>query len=625
VLQHWLSILISTIFILLLSCSKQPNYDERLNTISNVEWTLADSIYRVVHIPEFPDHNINIVEFGAVGDSESDCTTAIQAALDKVSSMGGGSVVVPAGIWLTGPIHLKDNTNLHLEEDAQIIFTPDPGKYPNKNVRFYGIPCMNYSPMIFAKDVKNIAVTGKGSINGQGNLNVWRKMKYKTRSDWNLLKELDLQKLDIEFRKFGAGYNLRPDLIGIYNSSNILIEGIEIKNAPLWGIKTVLSSNITLRHLNLSGIGHIMNGISPESSQMVVIEQVSIKGVGEGIQVSSGRNEIKGNKPSENILIKNIEVQNAQRNGIGIGMNIHGGIGNIFVEESNVNKCNRAFTIKASPRRGGYVKNVFFRDCKALNVYNQVLYTNTFHESTSIKDLPSIHNIHYENIMADSCGRALYFEGSYKRCIENVFLTNCSLNVYKSSYVEDLKNLNMINVTINDVVFSGKYDIGKILDEEDNEKDELTLNTDNLSLDELPEIVRTAAEKTIAGRELTDIDRKIMKTGVIYEISYRSENLKETDVFISSEGKLLGYEVDIWYNDIPDPIRESIITALGFQPVEQQFSGIKIKHVEGFKFYDIEVETLDKIFKLELSDEGEILVKRERLIKSSFPPIEENT
>ena len=149
------------------------------------------------------------------------------------------------------------------------------------------------------------------------------------------------------------------------------------------------------------------------------------------------------------------------------------------------------------------------------------------------------------------------------------------------------------------------------------------MNTYDISLDELPEIVRSAAEKTIAGRELTNIDRKIMRTGVVYDVSYKTENQKEADIFISSEGRLLGYEVDIWYRDIPELIMSTIVKSLKFVPVEQQFTSIKIKHIEDFKFYEIEVETLDRMYKVEISIDGDILEKRERLIKSSFPPVKE--
>ncbi|MFC2123677.1 glycoside hydrolase family 28 protein [Bacteroidota bacterium] len=623
-IRVWYVILIAISTVFLLSCTKQPKVEKMSIPVSNVDWSLADSIDKAVHLPEIPDRDYNIIDFGATGDGETDCTIAIQSTLDKASSEGGGRIVIPVGVWLTGPIHLRDNTHLFLEDEARIIFIPEPEKYPVVYVWYNGIPCMNYSPMVYAKDVKNIAITGKGSIDGQGNLNAWRKMKYRTGADWNLLKEIDNEKLDVKFRKFGTGYNLRPDLIGFYSCSNILIEGINLRNAPYWGIHTVLSSHITIRDLNLRGTGSFMSGITPESSQMVVIDQVNIEGVNEGIQVRAGRNKIKGNEPSENILIKGVSVKDARYNGIGVGLDIQGGVNNVFVRNSSVNRCNRAYIVKSSPRRGGYVGNVFFKNCDAVNTYNQVLYVNVFHEATNLNDLPKIYNLYYENINADSCGRALYFEGSYKQCVENVYLRNCNLNVYKSSYVEDVKNLNLIEIKINNVPVSGNYSIGKILDEQDNKEDEETLYTNDISLDELPDIVRVAAEKSIAGRELTDIDRKIMKTGVVYDVSYRTEDQKEADIIISSEGRLLGYEVDIWYNDIPESIMNSMVSALEFTPVEQQYTSIKIKHIEDFKFYEIEVETLDRIYKIELSANGDILEKRERLIKSSFPPVKEN-
>jgi polygalacturonase/uncharacterized membrane protein YkoI len=606
-MRVWYVILfvISTEF--LISCGKQPEVEEKITPVSNIDWSMADSIDKAVQLPVIPDREYNIVDFGATGDGVTDCTNAIQSALDKATSEGGGRIVISTGIWHTGPIHLRDNTSLFLEEEAQIVFIPEPEKYPNVYVWYNGIPCMNYSPMIYAKNVKNIAITGKGSIDGQGNLNAWRKMKYRAGADWDLLKELENRKLDVEFRKFGVGYNLRPDLIGLYNCSNVLIEEIDLKNAPYWGIHTVLSSDITIRNMNISGTGSFMSGITPESSQMVVIDEVKITNISEGIQVRAGRNKIKGNKSSENILIDGVSIEDSRYNGIGVGVDINGGVSNLFVGNSSVKNSNRAYVIKSSPKRGGFVRDIFFNNCHAANTYNQVLYVNVFHEATNLEDLPMMNNIYYTGINADSCGRALYFEGSYKQCIENIFLENCNLNVYKSSYVEDVKNLNLTNTRINDAPISGNFTIGKILDEQDNQEDEEALDTDDISLDELPEIVRSAAEKSIAGRDLTNIDRKIMKTGVVYEISYSSENQKEADIIISSEGRLLGYEVDIWYSDIPEVILSSIEQALGFTPVKQQYTSIKIKHIEDFKFYEIEIETLDRTYNVELSTNGDIL------------------
>ncbi|HEX7958786.1 MAG TPA: glycoside hydrolase family 28 protein, partial [Terriglobales bacterium] len=250
-------------------------------------WQQLPEILARIKPPAFPNRDFEITKFGAVGDNKTDCTEAFRKAIAACNAAGGGRVTVPAGEFLAGAIHLKSNVNLHVASHATIKFSTDPKQYlPLVFTRWEGNELMNYSPFIYAFEQHNIAITGEGTLDGQADNEHWWPWTGRDRWGWkqgqpsagkarNLLHEMAEKGTPVSERKFGEGSYLRPQFIQPYRCKNVLIEGLTIKNSPMWEVTPVLCTNVTVRKLNISSLGPNNDGCDPESCTDVLIEDCS--------------------------------------------------------------------------------------------------------------------------------------------------------------------------------------------------------------------------------------------------------------------------------------------------------------------------------------------------------------
>ncbi|GAJ02740.1 unnamed protein product, partial [marine sediment metagenome] len=212
---------------------------------ANAGWEQVSEILSRIHAPQFPDRDFNITDYGAIGDGKTDCTEAFKKAISAAYQAGGGRVLVGTGSFLTGAIHLKSNVNLHVSEGAVIKFSVDPNRYlPAVYTRFEGVECMNYSPLVYAYEQENIAITGKGTLDGQASDENWWRWKGTQADDVKTLRNQGEAGVPVNKRVFGAGKKLRPNMIQPYKCKNVLIEGLTIRNSPMWHIHPVLSTNV---------------------------------------------------------------------------------------------------------------------------------------------------------------------------------------------------------------------------------------------------------------------------------------------------------------------------------------------------------------------------------------------
>ncbi len=438
------------------------------------DWIVAEEILKRIVAPTFPDKDFDIREYGAASGGELMNTSAIAKAIAACSEAGGGRVVVPSGTWLTGPIHLKSNVNLHVSEGATLLFSTNYDDYlPAVYTRWEGVECYNYSPFVYAFEQNNIALTGKGTLDGQASQDIWWPWKGEsshttyTKGDnqdfaRTRLFDMGMAGTPVEERLFGDGDHLRPNFIQLYKCKNILIEGVTIKNSPMWEIHPVLSQNITVRGISVYSHGPNNDGCNPESCKDVLIEDCLFDVGDDCIAIKSGRNNDgrRINVPSENIIVRNCLMKDGH-GGVVIGSEISGGCRNVFVDNCKMDspQLDRALRIKTNSVRGGLIENIYFRNVEVGEVGDAVLKINFIYGEGDVGDFtPVVRNIFMENVTSRKSPHAIFIQGYSRSPIKNIFISNCQFEgVTKPNTLLGVENLVFDNVNQNTGVVRDKW------------------------------------------------------------------------------------------------------------------------------------------------------------------------
>jgi unsaturated rhamnogalacturonyl hydrolase len=419
---------------LCLGCVASPPRHQA--AIEDQGWQMMPTILERIKPPVFPDRDYRITAYGAVANK--DCTEAFRKAIDACNAAGGGRVVVPAGTYLTGAIHLKSNVNLHLVKDAVISFFTNPDDYlPMVYTRFESTECMNYSPLIYAYEQENIAVTGSGLLQGNADNTNWWRWQWIQKSDVKALCDQAEQQVPVEKRVYGQGHKLRPNMIQPYRCKNILIEGVTIKNSPMWHINPVLSSNITVRGVTVIGHGPNNDGCDPESCKDMLIENCYFDTGDDCIAIKSGRNADgrRVNVPSENIIVRGCTMKEGH-GGVVIGSEISGSVRNVFAEDCLMDSPNldRGLRIKTNSVRGGTVENVFMRNVTIKQVGETPLKIDFYYQEGDTGPFtPVVRNIYMTNVRCDKSQYPWHMRGYARSPIKNVVLKDC---VFKNTQKE---------------------------------------------------------------------------------------------------------------------------------------------------------------------------------------------
>jgi len=428
-------------------------------------WELAPVILARIKPPKFRARDFRITDYGARAGTDAgnvnDNTEAIRRAVEACHAAGGGRVVVPPGVWQTGAIHLKSNVNLHVSEGATLKFSADPEKYlPVVYTRFEGTECMNYSPLIYAFEQENIAVTGRGVLDGSASNDNWWKWARRSgdgdppaRADITKLREMAERGVPVSERVFGAGHYLRNSFIQPYRSKNILIEGVRVINSPMWEIHPVLSTNVTVHGVTVDTHGPNNDGCDPESSRDVLIEDCVFDTGDDCIAIKSGR-DADGRRvhvPSENIIVRNCTMKDGH-GGVVIGSEISGDCRNVFVENCRMDSPNldRALRFKSNARRGGVIENVFMRDVAIGRVSEAVLTIDFLYDTGAAGEYrPTLRNVSLERVQSTSSPRVMWVVGFPGVTIENVSFTDCTLRgVEAAEVMNHAGSVSFKNVTI---------------------------------------------------------------------------------------------------------------------------------------------------------------------------------
>nr|WKN37320.1 glycoside hydrolase family 28 protein [Tunicatimonas sp. TK19036] len=463
----WYAACMAVLSFVLSSCGSNANTATEQPSVQSEVWNQVDTILEQIKPPVFPDQDFTITDYGATGDGSQDCTEAFQKAIAACSEAGGGRVIVPEGDFLSGPIHLKSNVNLHLVKGAKISFSTNPKAYlPLVYTRWEGVELMNYSPLIYAFEQENIAVTGEGILDGQANKTNWWPWKGREEYGWqegmphqnqpenrDALREMAENQVPVEERMFGEGHYLRPQFVQPYRCKNVLIEGVKFINSPMWILNPVLCTNVTIQKVTVESQGPNSDGCDPESCKNVLIKDCYFNTGDDCIAIKSGRDADgrRVNVPSENIIIQNCSMANGH-GGVVIGSEISGGARNVFAENCTMDSplLERVLRIKTSSRRGGVVENVYLRNIEVGQVAEQVVRVNMFYEDPG-EFMPTVRNIEVENMTVEKGGETgVLLEGYEESPITNIRLKNVVIKGTKEPYrFSNVKDIQFDDVTIN--------------------------------------------------------------------------------------------------------------------------------------------------------------------------------
>ncbi len=434
----------------------------------NVEYPAIEARIKA---PTFKAQTYLITKYGAKPNKPGFLnTTAINKAIDRCSAAGGGRVVVPAGTWHTGPITLKNNVELHLSEGATLLFTKDLKQYPLVLTRWEGMDCYNYQPMVYAYDQVNVAITGKGTLDGGGTKEDWWAMCGAVHYGWKegiVSQRIGRKQLmiwneegtPVEERQMGDGFGMRVPLVNLYKCKNVLIEGVTMLRSPFWVIHPLMCENLTVRGVHIQNDGPNGDGCDPESCKDVLIEDCFFDTGDDCIAIKSGRNADghRWNMPSENIIVRNCKMKNGH-GGVVIGSEISGGYRNLFVENCDMDSpdLDRVIRIKTNTCRGGIIENIYVRNVRCGQCREAVLKINLIYEPREIccRDFPPVvRHVYLDNV---TCQKSKYgVKIDALDDVTNVYdieVANCAWEGVESngnSFTGKMDGIRLNNVTIN--------------------------------------------------------------------------------------------------------------------------------------------------------------------------------
>lgn len=462
--------------------------------------------YPLVQKTSFKKDSVYITKFGARPDGVTLNTKSINDAIDATSKKGGGVVVVPAGFWLTGPIELKSNVNLHLQRNALLQFTTDFNQYKLVEGNWEGLPQMRNQSPIWATNATNIAITGFGIIDGAGE--AWRMVKKDklTESNWKKLvasggvlsddkktwypseSSLKGSKLknpgQISSEKNAAFYQevkdfLRPNLLVITKSNKILLEGVTFQNSPAWCLHPLMSENIIIRNISVKNPWYAQNGdgLDLESCKNVLVEN-SVFDVGDdGICIKSGR-DAEGRKrgmPTQDVIVKNCTVY-AAHGGFVIGSEMSGGAKNIWVDDCTFIGTDIGLRFKTTRGRGGVVENIFIKNIAMKNIIGEAILFDMYYAAQDpialtgekreppkvevkpvTEETPQFRNIYINGVVADGAHKAIFVRGLPEMNVKNIMMENMVLQAEEGLDMTEgtgitLKNVQLITENKNPVM-----------------------------------------------------------------------------------------------------------------------------------------------------------------------------
>jgi polygalacturonase len=435
---------------------------------------------QVLERPSFPDNKICITEYGGVSDGKALNTAAFENAMQSLTEKGGGTLIVPSGIWFTGPITFRSNINLHLEKGALILFSPDFDLYPLVKTVYEGSETQRCQSPISAKNVENIAITGEGVINGSGD--AWRPLKKMkvTESHWKAVvksggvlkdqnmwfpseKSLKGDAMDkasltdeewLSIKDF-----LRPVMVSLINCKNILLEGVLFENSPSWNIHPLMCENLIIDNVDVRNPSYAQNGdgVDIESCKDVIVVNCSFDVGDDAICIKSGKDEEgrKRGRPTENVIIENCRVFKGH-GGFVVGSEMSGGVKNISVSNCQFMGTNIGLRFKSARGRGGVVENIYVKNINMFDIIYEPLSFDLYYftkrkegEMPAVNETtPVFRNIYIDGIISRNSNKAMLFNGLPEMNISNINIENTVISAKLGAELSDADKVSFRNVEI---------------------------------------------------------------------------------------------------------------------------------------------------------------------------------
>lgn len=396
-----------------------------------------DSILSLITGATMPTDSALITDFGAKGDGKKDCKPAFDKAMKAAVKHGGLRIVVPKGVYLVkGPIHFVSNVCLDIKKDAVVKFDPEPSLYlPMVKTSWEGTFLNNYSPFIYGYGLHDVSIIGEGTIDGNASstFSTWKsKQKYgQVRS-----REMNHSQAPVATRDFGEGWWLRPQLIQFYNCKNITLSGVFMTNAPFWCIHLLRSENIICRGLRYNAKLVNNDGIDPECSRNILIENIEFDNGDDNVAIKAGRDNDgwAAEAPSENIVIRNCRFKGLHA--VVIGSEMSSGVRNVFVENCTFGGyCKRGIYLKTNPDRGGFIDGIYVKNCKFDEV-EDLFYATSMYAGEGLDNdkFTRVSNIFVDGLRCNKTTAAgLVLQGTPTEPIRNVVFRNIEIGEAKNA------------------------------------------------------------------------------------------------------------------------------------------------------------------------------------------------
>jgi polygalacturonase len=441
-----LFILISVLF---LACTRSEKPEE------SSEQEAISAILNRIQLPEIPDATFHLLDFGTVDQLREDMKPAINSAIRACADAGGGKVVIPPGEYFCkGPIHLLSHVNLHLEEGATVVFSQNPSDYlPMVQVRWEGVECYNYSPYIYAWKQHDIAVTGKGRFDGNasGGIFEWR---YKQKPSQNLMREMGREGVPLEDRVFGEGHFIRMSFFQPMFCERVLVSNVSIENVPFWVIHPTYCKSVTVKGIRVNSRNINNDGVDPDSSEDVLIEDCWFNTGDDAIAVKSGRDQDawRIGRPSKNIVVRNCHAENTLH-GIAIGSEMGAGVEHVYVQNFSMKKVDKyALQFKSNKDRGGYIRNIWIDGLEIDSTGTAIFFTNDYHSYSGGSYPSEFHHIDLKNITCQyASGMGIDMSGLPEQAISDVYFEKVLVEKAEEfAHAIHTQNIGFREVSIND-------------------------------------------------------------------------------------------------------------------------------------------------------------------------------